>query len=90
MSELPKNSITIEVKRMWDGGPLRQWAPQRPLHAGSTWVFYSGVIGGYVGPYVCDQCEQPVVGVYRVYHVKKWICKACYELIRSPRKRKKA
>jgi hypothetical protein len=42
----------IYVKRMWDGGPLRQFA-QRQLPG------FAPVKGGFVGPYICEKCQEP-------------------------------
>ena len=70
--------MAIEVKRMWDGGPLRQWSATRPLNAGGNWVRYqSRDLDGYAGAYVCDGCRMPCRGVYFVQRVSKWLCKAC-------------
>lgn len=60
---------------MWDGGPLRQWAEEKPS---ASWIPYAR--GGYVGPYVCEECQKAVGGVYRT--ASGWVCTAC----RMPRK----
>jgi len=62
-----------EIKRMWWGGPLRKWSPER-ISAG--WTQYDK--GGYAGPYVCDCCGDDVGGVYRVNG--QWICGGCKSL----------
>jgi hypothetical protein len=58
-----------EVKRMWPGGPLRQFSPTR----------FSGSIpmdgGGHVGSYVCDVCGNVVAGVYE--YPGGWRCAGC-------------
>lgn len=72
--------MTIEVKRMWESGPLRQFSDQREA---STWNRYqSATLDGFAGQYVCDDCQQPVVGVYRQKSGAKWYCKACHVKVR--------
>src|SRR3974390_2818824 len=51
----------IEVRRMWEGGPLRQWTAKRP--SSGKWVPYEH--GGFAGRYVCADCQQTVAGLYR-------------------------
>jgi predicted SprT family Zn-dependent metalloprotease len=82
--------MTLEIKRIFDGGPLRYVSD---IRQNNYWTAQGN--GQYRGPYVCDDCRQTAVGVYRVAgeakkNTAKWICRACYELIRSPGKRKKA
>jgi len=65
------NEAEIELRRMWPGGPLRQWSERRhgnfiPLHS-----------GGFAGRYCCDQCRKPCAGVYRVIHASRWLCGPC-------------
>ena len=60
---------------MWDGGPLRLWEAEKPS---GSWIPYGR--GGYVGPYCCEACLKPVVGVYRT--PSGWVCTPC----RMPRK----
>jgi hypothetical protein len=40
------------AKRMWPGGPLRQFSETR---GSASWTPYD--TGGYVGCYVCDTCR---------------------------------
>lgn len=58
------------VKRMWDGGPLREWSETRPS---PHWIPYGK--GGYVNSYYCEHCQRPVPGVYQVQ--SRWICGTC-------------
>lgn len=63
-----------EAKRMWEGGPLRQFALVR---GSANWTQYDG--GGYAGLYVCDQCQKPTSGgVYRTA-AGVWKCAGCKE-----------
>lgn len=69
------NPDVLRSRRMWDGGPLRQWETEK---VSASWIPYAR--GGYVGPYVCERCQKPVVGVYRT--ASGWVCSVC----RMPRK----
>lgn len=74
--------MTIEIRRMWEGGPLRQWSDKA---RGSAWNYYEKAqTVGYAGSYVCDKCSNPVYGVYRLN--QGWICAAC-KAGKSPAKR---
>lgn len=57
----------IEIREMWQAGPLRQWSEDRFLRA----IPYAK--GGYVGRYVCKTCKKRVFGVYE----PQWLCSAC-------------
>jgi len=81
--------MAIETKRMWETGPLRQWANERPAGKSSWTRYENGNLVGFAGPYVCDDCLQPVVGVYRQKGGAKWICRGCYELVLSPKRKAK-
>lgn len=59
-----------DARRRWRGGPLRLWSP---IRKGGRWIPLAD--GGFGGPYVCDGCQKPVVGVYRVRET--WLCAAC-------------
>ena len=59
------------VKRMWNGGPLRQFSE---IRGASGWTPYDG--GGYAGSYICDGCKEAVVGVYRAKD-GLWYCAGC-------------
>ena len=65
-----------EMRRMWPGGPLRQWSPVRE---GGCSMPLDG--GGYGGPYECEGCLTPVPGVYRVITQPQrggtWLCASC-------------
>jgi hypothetical protein len=65
------------VRRMWEGGPLRQFSSKQ---AKSHYVGYSTpFLTGYAGSYICDLCQVPCSGVYRVLPLEKWICGGCKE-----------
>jgi len=66
------------VRRMWEGGPLRQWSEKRES---SKWIPYAA--GGYVAQYVCDQCRRPSQGVYRAISPGKWLCGPCKQRERT-------
>ena len=69
------------VRRMWEGGPLRQFSE---TEAKSHYVAYSGpFLRGYGGSYVCDRCQRPCAGVYLVRETHKWLCGGCK---REPRR----
>lgn len=48
-----------EVKRMWEGGPLRNFSETRM----NGWI--SAHHGGFLGPYACEECRETTDGVYR-------------------------
>jgi hypothetical protein len=73
-----------EVRRMWEGGPLRQWSAKRTNTTGLALGH-----GGFAGSYVCDGCQRSVDGLYDVREAKKWLCGACREA-RKPHVRRKA
>ena len=68
----------VEVRRMWSGGPLRQWSETNPSR---SWLAYA--TGGYVAAYVCDQCQVPCDGVYFVRGEQKWLCGRCRKAVRK-------
>jgi len=68
------------LRRMWDGGPLRQFGETQ---ASCHYVAYSSpFLTGYAGSYVCDGCLRPSPGVCRVRQESKWLCGACKEQMR--------
>jgi hypothetical protein len=76
-SPLPHN----DVRRMWDGGPLRQFSDKQ---AAAHYVTYSSpILKGYAGAYVCGQCRWPSAGVYFVRPVKNWFCGSCKRTIQA-------
>jgi hypothetical protein len=84
-----KPNMPIEIKRMWEGGPLRQWSDTRQTSGG--WLYYTNSqMTGYAGSYVCDECRQSTPGVYYVSSVKKWLCRACKKLAKSSKQAKAA
>ena len=74
--------MPIEVKRTWDGGPLREWAAKRP---NGNWGIPHQK-GGYAGRYVCDECLSPVNGLYEPKigfgDGRKWLCSDCRTLLK--------
>lgn len=58
---------------MWDGGPLRQFSKR---HVSSHYKAYCGpFLKGFAGAYVCDGCQGPCPGIYRVD--REWQCRSC-------------
>lgn len=58
-------------RRMWRGGPLIEWSASK----GNSRLAHAS--GGYVGSYICDQCEKPAEnGVYRTAP-GFWVCEKC-------------
>jgi len=63
------------LRRMWDGGPLRQFGETQ---ASGHYVAYSSpFLTGYAGSYVCDRCLRPCAGVYLVKPPGIWLCGSC-------------
>jgi hypothetical protein len=46
-------SLHIEIRRMWAGGPFRQWSETR-----TNGTRMPHAQGGFVGSYVCEVCER--------------------------------
>jgi hypothetical protein len=72
------NARMFQIKRMWEGAPLRQFAAARPHR--SWGVPHAG--DGYVGQYVCEFCLHAVIGVYLACNFagmtkQAWVCAAC-------------
>jgi hypothetical protein len=65
-----------QVKQMWPGGPLRRFSP---IRKGGCQLPLEG--GGFGGSYVCEGCQVPVAGVYRVIdrveRRESWVCAGC-------------
>lgn len=51
-------SAAVVVKRMWEGGPLREVSSTPRV----AWFAHSRY--GFAGRYVCDGCLLPVPGIY--------------------------
>lgn len=67
----PSHEVKHEVKQMWNGGPLRQFAPDtRPA---SNWIPLD--TGGYAGSHVCAACKKVTSGVYETEN--GWQCGTC-------------
>ena len=66
------------VRRMWKGGPLRQFSD---VPAGGHYIRYSSrFLTGFAGSYVCDRCRCPSPGVYLSKPSKtrtEWLCGPC-------------
>lgn len=75
--------MSVHVKRMWGGGPLRMFSNTRDPQA--TIRYHNADIDGFAGSYVCELCERPVDGVYFVKSETKWLCGGCRELVRTPK-----
>lgn len=76
----------IETKRMWEGGPLRQFSTEANRPATGKWISYDNPalnLAGYAGCYVCEGCERSVDGVYYAQGAQKWLCGACKESVRK-------
>lgn len=72
--------MVIEVKRMFNNGPLRFVSDHKE---NNSWLGSGN--GEFRGMYVCDSCQQGVVGVYRAKNAQnntaKWLCMACYKSV---------
>lgn len=81
----------IEIRRMWNGGPLRQCSDEH--HNGFQYYEHTDrnhpelSWRGYTGAYVCEGCQKPCAGVYRVLAVKKWLCGGCRKAVRPSKRR---
>jgi hypothetical protein len=75
---LPDHNSSMNVRRMWDGGPLRQFSETQ---ASGHYIRYSGrFLTGFAGAYVCDRCRRPCGGVYLTYLSEtgqEWLCGGC-------------
>jgi len=60
-----------EIRRMWEGGPLRQFSADRV----GSWTPLD--TGGYGGQYICDTCKNPVSGIYEAVDGNGWQCSDC-------------
>lgn len=75
----------VEVKRMWPGGPLRQFAKEKQ----GGWVSYeAGGLKGFAGMYICDKCALPApMGIYGPLvsetGEKIWLCGPCQDELRK-------
>lgn len=70
------------VRRMWEGGPLRQFSQTQ---VGGHYIRISSpLLTGYAGSYVCDRCLRPSAGVLRPPTLQEWLCGGCKAQIRRP------
>ncbi len=76
-----KSDKVHEVKRMWNGGPLRQFSEGRGT---ASWTAYDG--GGYAGSYICDSCSEAVLGLYLAIP-GIWVCADCRRRAKPTRQR---
>jgi hypothetical protein len=84
----PEQSL-IQIRHMWEGGPLRQWSEKREK---TSWLRH---LDDWVGMYVCEDCREPApYGVYSVAFRSEsgaarnclmWLCGACKEAGRQRR-----
>jgi hypothetical protein len=74
------------MRRMWPGGPLRQFTEGK--HPSSWTPYQSSQLRGFAGQYVCDECLEPTAGVYRVISPSSsgkrpsWMCSGCRDKAR--------
>jgi hypothetical protein len=82
---IPKQTV-VQIRRMWAGGPLRQWSEKREE---TSWLRH---LGGWIGMYVCEDCMDPApMGVYSVRLGRNsaklesvlWLCGTCREARRE-------
>jgi hypothetical protein len=73
---MEKKTEGIEVRQMWEGGPMREFAEKRP-HEHWGMPYESPVMKGYAGSYVCAKCKEVTVGVYRDKKSGGWTCAGC-------------
>jgi hypothetical protein len=66
----------VEIRRMWEGGPLRNWSDRK-----ATLSPMSHNRGGFVGAYVCERCLGSCDGVYLVREEQSWLCGACKTVV---------
>ncbi len=77
-----------EVRRMWPAGPLRQFRDIRAKNNSGWTVYYSTILKGYAGSYVCEQCLSPTPGVYRLPRSENGqsdascVCAGCRERVK--------
>lgn len=74
----PSRGIT-EIRRMWKDGPLCWWSESETQpQDGKRWVSYcpKDKVEGWVGSYVCDECQRDAAGVYLIAK-GWWICGTC-------------
>ena len=57
--EQENGRVETEAKRMWPGGPLRRFSPDKRF--ASSIALESG---GYAGAYICDGCGKAHEGIY--------------------------
>ena len=66
----------VELRRMWLGGPLRQFAAEKVSNA---FIPYGerGSTPTFAGRYACDGCQMPTAGLYPAKTGKGWLCAGC-------------
>jgi hypothetical protein len=84
-SERPFLMTSPCVRRMWIGGPLRQFSETQ---VNSHYIRYSSrFLTGFAGSYVCDRCQRPCAGVYPAHPSetqREWLCGGCRKLGGKP------
>lgn len=64
-------SNNVMVRRMWRGGPPREWSQMRVRGSMAPYAD-----GGFVDRYVCEQCGDPQEdGVWQTK--QGWVCTYC-------------
>ena len=81
----------VEIRRMWEGGPLREVYVGPPLskRQRAPGQFLLNAKGLCVGRYVCDRCQEGCNGVYHLTTPSTnilWLCAPCKEAIRPKQK----
>jgi hypothetical protein len=71
------------IVRMWDQGPLRQFARAEKRPASNYVPYQTANLTGFAGSYVCDVCRCPSTGIYRVLSLGKWVCGGCKKAVRT-------
>jgi ribosomal protein S27AE len=71
----PKQTL-VQIRRMWEGGPLRNWSDRK-----TTLTPMSHNRGGFVGTYVCERCLGSCDGVYLAREEQRWLCGACKTVV---------
>jgi hypothetical protein len=72
-----ETNANVVRRRMWPGGPLRNWSPTQ---ASAASMLYAK--GGYVGGYVCDLCQRTSPGAYHARGL--WLCGGCKDGRKNP------
>ena len=82
-SSTPKQALA-QIRRMWDGGPLREVYVGPPIskRQRAPRQFLLNAKGLYLGTYVCERCQTGCDGIYDVTTPSGgilWLCRGCKE-----------